>query len=119
MERKARSPNETPSNEPDRAMATAWHAPAGWPWPTWLEPEPEPAGLPMSKDRMRWCLHALGWSLEELARRVHTHESSIRQMARGRRSIPDPLALWLEAKVALLLGSPLEPDGWRPKAANR
>lgn len=93
----------------------AWSPPPGWLAPDWLAPEPEPASLPMQKDRFRWCLHAIGWSLEELARRIHTHESSIRQMGRGRRDIPDTLAMWLELQAARTLSGPLVPDGWRAK----
>ena len=96
-------------------VAVAWRAPPGWIAPEWLAEEPEPASLPMTKDRMEWCLHALGWSLMELARRVHTHELSIRQMARGRRDIPDVLAVWLEQRAAHSLADPPLPDGWRSK----
>ena len=89
--------------------------PVGWVKPDWLNDEPEPASLPMTNGRMRWVLHVLGWSLEELSRRVHTHDSSIRQMARDKRDIPDTLALWLEESAALMLSGPALPVGWRPK----
>ena len=92
-----------------------WRAPEGWIAPDWLEPEPGPAGLPMTKERFQWCMHALGWSLQELARRVHTNEASIRQMARGRRDIPDALARWLEMRAAHSLADPALPDGWRAR----
>lgn len=92
--------------------AIAWRAPPGWVAPPWLEPEP-PVSVPMRATRMRWCLQAIGWSLEELSRRVYTNEASIRQMARDRRSIPDELATWLEAKAAHMLASPQLPENWR------
>ncbi len=93
----------------------AWVPPDDWPWPDWLDEPPEPPALPMTKDRMCWCLHAIGWSAHELARRVHSHEASIRQMARGTRAIPDALAFWLEAKANMMLKSSIVPRDWRPK----
>ena len=62
---------------------------------------------------MRWCLHVIGWSQEELSRRLNTHESTVRQMARGRRPITDTLAIWLEMLAARALHGPLLPNGWR------
>ena|ERR1700733_3214862 len=105
MDREARSP-------PDLAAVT-WRAPPGWIAPDWLEPEPEPAGLPMTKDRFRWCLHVIGWNFAELGRRLNVHETSIRQMGTGRRNIPHVLALWLEGKAKATLEAPLVPEGWR------
>jgi hypothetical protein len=121
MEHEARSIEEYPvvgrraePALPDIA-SVAWRPTDDWPWPEWLPEEPAPAGLPMTGWRMRWCLLAIGWSLGELSRRVHTHESNIRKMGRDQKPIPDTLAIWLEEKAAMMLGSPLEPRGWRPK----
>jgi hypothetical protein len=118
MELEARSPTErlhlAGADRPEIA-AVAWKRPSGWDWPDWLPVERVPASLPMHKDRLHWCMKAIGWSLEELARRIHTHESSVRQMGRGRREIPDDLAYWIEVKTNQILSSPMLPDNWRAK----
>lgn len=93
--------------------AVVWVAPIGWTAPTWLEPEPCPPGLPMNKDRFRWCLHVLGWSMEETGRRLYTDSNSIRRMARNIMPIPDTLALWLEYLAAGMLSEPPLPAAWR------
>ena len=98
-------------------LNTAWKAPQGWERPHWFVDEPCPPSLPMHKDRLEWCITMLGWSLAELAYRVHTNESSVRQWQKGRRPIPDPLNVFLEEAVARLLGGRLMPQGWRAKPA--
>lgn len=92
-----------------------WRAPQGWDAPWWLDVEPA-AALPMSPDRLRWCMQAIGWSQEELARRLDKDPASIRQMARGRRQIPYVVAVWLEQLAARSLGdaSFYQPPGWTP-----
>lgn len=127
MAREARSEEITSSSAPvrdkprfdDRPLsdleAVVWRAPRGWSPPDWLDDEPCPATLPMTADRFHWCLQAIGWSAGELARRIHTHDSSVRQMGRGRRVIPDTLAIWLEGWAAAMLRGPLLPDRWREK----
>jgi len=126
MERQARPPENTALAEPVRDMhrfddrpiadleAVLWRPPPGWEAPEWLPEEP-PASLPMDYRRFQWCVRAIGWSLNEVGRRIHTDEGSVRQMGRGRRLIPDTLAIWLEMLAARTLNGPLEPDGWRPK----
>jgi hypothetical protein len=116
---RTRQPEAAPEGLAYQIHRAAWKAPAGWKTPHWLEAEPHPACLPMSKDRMHWCLHAIGWSLQELAWRVHTHESSIRQMGRGKRPIPDVLAIWLEHLTTAMLALPAVPDGWREDTRGR
>ena len=103
-----------PHGRPDIADV-AWKRPPGFVWPDWLPVERVAASLPMQKDRFHWCLAAIGWTAGELARRIHMHESSVRQMGRGRRDIPEDLAYFLEVKTALALSTPLLPDNWRPK----
>jgi hypothetical protein len=93
----------------------AWRAPPGWIAPAWLPPEAEPPSLPMTSDRLRWVMSAIGWSWQEIARRIRTHVSSVRQMGGGWRGIPDTLAIWLEETGARTLAGPGEHDGWRPK----
>lgn len=116
MVREARSLDRVESMpKSNDVTAVAWRPLADFAWPDWLPLESEPASLPMTGTRMRWCLLAIGWSQEELARRIHTHESSVRQMVRGRRDIPDTLAIWLERQVSRMLCGPMKPDGWRAK----
>ena len=75
---------------------------------------PPPFSLPYPYERMKWALKVIGWPARELARRIHTHESSVRQMLRNKRAIPDPLAYWIEGLARMHQASP-EPLGWRPK----
>jgi DNA-binding transcriptional regulator YdaS (Cro superfamily) len=69
----------------------------------------------MTPDRMRWCLAHIGWSQHALARRLGVREDNVRQMARGARAVPPPIADWLEALGACHAARPL-PDGWHPPA---
>lgn len=66
---------------------------------------------PMMPDEMRECLETLGWGQRELARQINSHESSVRQMARGKREIPETLAVWLRTIAAVHRALP-QPIGW-------
>ena len=84
-------------------------------------PPPPPAfqagsGVPMSTDRLRWCIDLVGWSPRELARQAPTSEDSCRAMVRGRKRVPDELAEWVEELVALVLRGP---RNWRNSATVR
>ena len=58
--------------------------------------------MPMSPTRLRDRLDALGWGINQLARRVGgLAESSAQQMARDKRAIPDNLAAWVEVRAAV------------------
>ena len=60
---------------------------------------PRPPGkfaLPMTPERLTWCLDVLGWSRGELARRLDVSEGTTSQMTTGKRNIPHRLAVWLE-----------------------
>jgi transcriptional regulator with XRE-family HTH domain len=79
---------------------------------------PAPFALPYTGERLVWALAVIGWSKNELARRLNTDEGSVRQMCRNRRLIPDVLGLWLETLAALHQALP-QPMGWRSKAGPR
>lgn len=81
----------------------------------WLGPELAEPGPPMSAERLRWCLEVLGWSSQELARRLAVNEKSARYWVAGRRPVPDSLAAWIEHLVAVMLQQPALPDGWADK----
>ena len=99
----------------EAVQAVAWRPPPGWIKPHWFPDEPHPASLPMTKDRLDWCLAILGWSLTELAFRLHTHDASVRQWQKGRRDISRTVAYWLEDKAAEALEGRNMPYGWRDK----
>ncbi|MGE4045620.1 MAG: helix-turn-helix domain-containing protein [Acetobacteraceae bacterium] len=63
---------------------------------------------------MSWALDVIGWPARELARRIHTNESSVRQMLRGRRGVPDVLGIWLETLAQMMIALPV-PFTWREK----
>jgi transcriptional regulator with XRE-family HTH domain len=68
----------------------------------------------MTPDEFRNALADIGWSQKELARRLDSNESNIRQMARGYRPIPDVLATWLVG-LAALLGDWAPPPKWNSR----
>lgn len=70
--------------------------------------------LPMNWRRLRYNLHCIGWTIGQLARRARIDEGSARQMCRGERSIPDPLARWTES-LAAMHRAMSEPFEWEPK----
>ncbi len=63
---------------------------------------PHSYAMPMSPTRLRDRLEALGWGINQLARRVGgLAETSAQQMARDKRAIPDNLAAWVEIRAAV------------------
>jgi ribosome-binding protein aMBF1 (putative translation factor) len=80
-----------------------------------VPPAPVPFSLPYPRERLVWACATLGWSIGELARRLNIREDTARQMAMGRRNIPDDLGHWLEACVAIAETMPTQPEGWRSK----
>jgi hypothetical protein len=76
-------------------------------------PEPPvPFSLPYSGERLRWAISVIGWPINEAARRLNIDNSSLRQMFRNRRLIPNVLGLWAESLAAIHLSMPV-PFGWR------
>lgn len=95
-----------------------WKAPADWTPPLWFEDPPNEATLPMTPERMDWCLWILGWTSGELSRRLITDDARIRKLKKGKVPIPDVLAIWLEQHAAASLSLPTLPKSWRPRAAD-
>jgi hypothetical protein len=50
------------------------------------------AGLPMTTDRMRWCLDIIGWPQRDTARQLRSTNRPIRKMARDTSATPIPWA---------------------------
>jgi hypothetical protein len=71
----------------------------------------------MSADRMRWCVHAIGWTRGNLARRSGSNSTTLKRLESRNRLIPDVLAIWLELQVTRAL-TPIEPleRFWEPPA---
>jgi len=82
-----------------------------YPLPPVPEP-PVPFSLPYTGERMAWANNVIGWPKNEAARRLNINDSSLRQMCRNRRFIPDVLGLWLEGLAAIHIAMPV-PFGWR------
>ena len=68
---------------------------------------------PMDNRRLEECLRIIGWSSQEIARRLDVRENTVRQMLQGKRRIPDNFAAWLEGFVAHLGAYPALPDDWQ------
>ena len=70
----------------------------------------------MTADRMAQCLGELGWGPAEVSNRLGgMRVRSIREMLRGSREVPEPVAAWLEAMVTYMAGAPKPPQ--RPEPA--
>lgn len=70
---------------------------------------PRPPGkfsLPMTHERLNWCLDVLGWSRGELARRLDISDSTAGQMTTGKRNIPNRMAVWLETLAQMQRAMP-------------
>jgi hypothetical protein len=70
---------------------------------------PQPPGefsLPMTPERINWCLAVLGWSRNELARRLSIAETTAAQMMRGNRDTPHRVGVWLETLAQMMLALP-------------
>jgi hypothetical protein len=92
-----------------------WQAPADWQRPVWLKPEWCPIHSPMIIARMMWCLHVVGWTLFETARRYGPGitERGLHEMLDGYRPIPGEFAAWLEVHtMRVLTTQPVAPE-WR------
>jgi transcriptional regulator with XRE-family HTH domain len=67
---------------------------------------PAPFSVPMDHRRLKWCLEVIGWSRNELARRLDVSESTAAQMVQGKRNIPNRPAVWLETLASIHLALP-------------
>ena len=72
--------------------------------------EEPPRGLPMTPERIDFCLSIIGWSSNDLAYRLNRNDRSIRRWLSGARPMPDEVGLWLEAVREALLEIPLPAD---------
>lgn len=84
-------------------------------------PEPKTElTLPCPWRRLRYNLECIGWSQNELARRIRLDDSGVRQMCRGAREIPDDVAIWVE-QLAAVHRALWEPPLWEAdgKSAQR
>jgi transcriptional regulator with XRE-family HTH domain len=60
----------------------------------------------MTPARLRWCLERIGWSRQELARRLTINESTVAHMVQGKRFIPNRLAIWVDTLANLMIALP-------------
>ncbi|MDT7952834.1 MAG: hypothetical protein RQ966_15125 [Acetobacteraceae bacterium] len=70
----------------------------------------------MTADRFRDILDELHWSLRALAEMIGGDERNVRRWARGRLSVPEPVAEWLEIRLAAHRAHP-PPRDWRRRQA--
>jgi transcriptional regulator with XRE-family HTH domain len=67
----------------------------------------------MQPEEMRELLEQIGWSSNELARRLGINQRSVGDYRSGKRPIPDNLASWLRAMAAAVRAMPAQPENWR------
>ena len=63
----------------------------------------------MTTDRLSQVLADLGWSSQELARRLNIAERSVRRWLSGQQEVPPGIETWLEAMAALMRSGPPPP----------
>ena len=93
--------------------AVVWRKPQDWVNPGWVDLEPCAATLPMTPERMRWCMSTIGWSRGQLRRRIHAGDSALGRILTSKRRVPDRLAIWLEYLVKRTLSSFRGWPDWR------
>lgn len=94
-----------PYHEPDPDEPVYWRKP----FDRYSIDDPPPASRPMSADRIRWLLFVIGWSTNELARRLDVDPKSARSWLAARRPIPLAIGDWLELLAAYHLAH-MSPD---------
>jgi plasmid maintenance system antidote protein VapI len=67
----------------------------------------------MDGPEMAELLKRIGWSSNELARRLGVGYRSLNGWLNGTRPIPENLAVWLREVAVALDNAPPLPDGWR------
>jgi hypothetical protein len=73
----------------------------------WKPPkEPCPFTLPLPADRLNWQLEVLGWSRQELARRLEVSSSKAAHWCQGVSFMPNRVAIWMETKAQVMLAHP-------------
>jgi hypothetical protein len=66
----------------------------------------------MTNERMAEIMRQIGWSSQELGRRLGVREISIRRYLQGSREVPPNLATWLEGLATLVGAYSSLPDDW-------
>jgi transcriptional regulator with XRE-family HTH domain len=74
-------------------------------------PDPPEFSIPMTAERLRWCLDVIGWSKNEFANRLTVSHTTGAQWANGRRNIPNRVAIWIDSLAQVHLALP-EPYLW-------
>lgn len=64
-------------------------------------------------DEMSDALRRIGWSVNELSRRLRIGERRLRRMTDGREEIPENLADWLRGLAENMDRQPRMPKDWR------
>jgi hypothetical protein len=59
-------------------------------------------------ERLKVALATIGWSSNELARRLGSDHAGTRKMTNGRRYVPDVLLAWIEPLAADMAAVPVE-----------
>jgi transcriptional regulator with XRE-family HTH domain len=76
-------------------------------------PGPPPGGftLPISQSRLLWQLDVIGWSKDELVRRLGVSSQKASNWVKGKSLMPNSVAVWLEMLAQTLAANP-KPAGW-------
>jgi hypothetical protein len=74
-------------------------------------PPPPPEGEAPDGERVRWLLYVIGWSTNELARRLDITPNTARDWFSGRRPMRTEVHAWLE-DLAQLHFTRLRPPNW-------
>jgi plasmid maintenance system antidote protein VapI len=63
----------------------------------------------MQHEEMDQLLKEIGWTAGEAARRLNISPKTMRDMATGRRPIPERIGAWLQAVAAMMRTAPPPP----------
>ncbi len=85
-----------PYSEPDLNDPAYWRKP----YTNFDRNNPPPACRPPDAERMRWLMYVIGWSSNELARRLDVSPKSARDWVSLRRPVPEMIGDWLEHLAA-------------------
>jgi len=74
-------------------------------------PSPPEFTIPMTAERLNWCLETIGWSRSVLAERLDIEGTTVARMCQGKSGIPNRVAVWIDTLAKIVLAVPV-PHLW-------
>lgn len=67
---------------------------------------PVPFSLPLDHQRAQWQLEVIGWSRQELGRRLDVSPTKVANWMTGRSFMPNRVSIWLEQLALTMMALP-------------